>query len=154
MLTAVQQSFNGELRWPRSMIQRLEELCPGRGFQWAADCVSRWIEETGPDGQEELLRLIQVAKDIGLSASDVIALGEESRRIWYLYLKDIKPHRAVSNLYGALGSLAGNNRKGFVSLAATAVFIAAASENYTEEMFRDLQDSFSRLVSELDKPLV
>ena len=71
----------------------------------------------------------------------------------YLVLvpEDVEPHRAVSNLYAALASMANGNSNGFVTCAATAVFIAASSENYTEEMFRDLQDSFARLVSELEK---
>ncbi len=128
------------------MVQRLEELRPGTGLSWAAGRVRSWIEETRPDGQEELLRLIQVAEDIGLLASDLTALGEESRRIWYLYLKDTYPQRAVCRLYEALAALACGNRDGYVQSLATGVFIAASRENFTEKLFQDLQESFRKLI--------
>ena len=129
------------------MIQRLEELRPGNGFLWAAGRLSRWIEAISPDDWEELLRLIQVAEKIGLSASDSSALGEEGRRIWDLYLEDIEPHRAVSHLYWALSALAAGNQQGFVQSSATALFIAAASENYTQPLLHELHESYRDLVS-------
>ncbi len=151
MLTAVERAIGEELRWPRSMVRRLEEVRPGIGLRWAADRVRCWIKETRPDGHAELLPLIQVAEDIGLSASDSTALGEESRRIWYLYLKDMYPQRAVCRLYEALAALACGHRDGYIESLATGVFIAASREDFTEEMFRDLQDSFRRLIeSEAD----
>jgi hypothetical protein len=145
MQEKVKRLLEAELRWPRSLIQRPEELSPGRGFQWAAERVKRWIEVTAPDGHEELLQLIQVAEKIGCSASDSIALTEEARRIWYLYLKDVMPQRAVARLYEALVALAAGNQQGFVQGSATAVFIVAASESYTEGLFLELEESYRKI---------
>ena len=147
MLAAVEKALTEELRWPRSMIQRLEERSPGYGFGWAAERLRKWIETAAPDGHEELLRLVNTAEKIGVSASDPIALGEESRRIWSLFLKDVMPHRAVARLYEALSALAAGNQQGFVQGSAAAVFIAAASESYTEELYKDLQESYHKLAT-------
>ncbi len=105
-----------------------------------------WIEETAPAGWEELLRLIQAAKVAAGVNSDATALIEESRRIWYLYLNDVYPQRAVARLYEALAARVRGDLAGYVSSLATAVFIAASSETFTEKMFRDLQESYSLLV--------
>ncbi len=146
VLPAVEQALSEELRWPRRMVQRIEDARRGSGFHWAAERVRNWIEETTPVGWEELLRLIQAAKVVAGAGSDSTALIEESRRIWYFRVNDIYPQRAVARLYEALAARVRGDLAGYVSSLATAVFIAASSEAFTEKMFRDLQESYSVLV--------
>lgn len=151
MLTAVEEAMQKELRWPLSMVRHLEDSKSGSGLQWAAERVRRWIEETQPDGHEELLRLIGDAESIGLSASDSKSLLEESRRVWYLYLGNTYPQRAVSRLYEALAALASGNRDGYIQSLASGVFVAASRENFTTELFDDLQRSYEALLASAEK---
>jgi hypothetical protein len=151
MLAAVEEAMQEELRWPRSMVRCLEDSECGCGLSWAAERVRRWIEATKPDGHEELLRLIQVAESIGLSASDPKALEDESRRIWYFYLGNGYPQRAVSRLYEALAALASGDRQGYIQSLATGVFVAASQESFTTELFDDLERSFDTLIASAEK---
>ena len=130
------------------MIQRLEEQQSGDGFLWAAGRLTLWIEATSPDGYEDLLQLIQVAENTGRHVSlGLTALGEEAQRIWYLYLKDVQPHRAVARLYEALSTLAAGSKHGFAESSATALFMAASSDSYTEDLLREMNESYRKLVT-------
>lgn len=147
MLESVERARQGELFWPRSMVERLEATSPGSGLRWAADRIIRWIEATTPDGCQELAKLADAAKAADPRSLNAVALTDEVRRIWYLWLNDVYPQRSVARLYEALAALAERDRKGYVTSLAMGVFIAASSESFTEDMFHDLQESFSRLVS-------
>ena len=143
----MERAVHEELRWPRSIVERVEAARPGTGLQWAADRIIHWIEATKPDGYEELTRLAGTAKDADLRLLDAAALAEESRRIWYLWLNDVYPQRSVARLYEALTELATGNRKGYIDSLATGVFIAASNESFTDEMLRNMYQSTDELVS-------
>lgn len=151
MLDAVEKAIHEELRWPRSIVERIEAARPGTGLQWAADRIIHWIEATKPEGYEELIRLAGTAKDADLRSLDAAALAEESRRIWYLWQKDVYPQRSVARLYEALTELATGNRKGYIDSLATGVFIAASKGNFTDEMLRHMYESVDKLVSGPEK---
>jgi hypothetical protein len=151
MFDAVEKAIHEELRWPRSIVERIEAARPGTGLQWAADRIIHWIEATTPDGYEELARLAGSAKDTDPRSLDAVALAEEARRIWYLWLRDVYPQRFVARLYEALTELATGNHKGYIDSLATGVFVAASKENFTDEMLRDLYESVDRLVSGPEK---
>ncbi len=148
MLVAVERGIQQEPRWPRRMVQRLEDLRRGLGLRWASQCLKLWIELTNPDGDAVLLRLITVAEEIGLNAADSTSLIREARRVWYLPYSGVFPQRAVSRMYEALAALAEQNPRGYVSSLAAAIFIAATRQDFTEEMFRELQDTYDRLSTE------
>ncbi len=148
MLEAVAKAIKEDYTWPRSMVQQLEDHRAGSGFQWAAECVTRWIENTKPDGFQELLQLMNIVRRSYGSAANAAALGEEARRIWYLALADVFPQRAVSNFYAALAWLAMGSRRGYITCLSAGVYIATTKDTYAEDMYRDLQDSFRRTFSQ------
>ncbi|VTR96962.1 hypothetical protein [Tuwongella immobilis] len=99
----------GDLYWPITLLNELEDARQGRGFDWVVSCAVMFLERADGEDRRSLLQWVQdvaAAKE----SRNLAGLREKSLEIWHLQ-RDQR-HTAVSHLYAALlDFLEGNYRE-------------------------------------------
>jgi hypothetical protein len=89
----------GELYWPVSLLNELEEGGQGRGLDWVAAVATRLLEQNEVENRSALIQWVNEAV-AAKENRDLSNLSEKSLKIWSTRRDQL--HVAVSHLYAAL----------------------------------------------------
>lgn len=132
----------GDIYWPVTLLNELEDATKGRGFDWCVICAARFFERIECEDHVSLVQWIQdlaAAKESRSTAE----LREKSLEIWHS--RRDQPHTAVSHLYAALLYFLEGNYQEYRKTVFYAISALSRAPDFSQSGLLIAEETFAEL---------